>query len=187
MSALKGALEAAGAEIAGIVAGFRFEPDHNAVVDEWGFPVHVVHEEINDLIDWVPDHDFIPFTPGCGKVLAVETGSNIYPLYDHNGATFGVPYLAPFANVHKWASIPPENIESFSRECLLIARDLFEVLEELNSDSPLTVLRLIKSSSKQRVNVPVISPAPRVPGLTDSFTLPTTDVRVVEFIENFID
>src|SRR5690606_30414010 len=48
-----GALQEAGGRIAGIVTGFRFQFDSNAEIDRTDIPVHVVHPEIKNLVDWI--------------------------------------------------------------------------------------------------------------------------------------
>jgi len=175
LKSIVGALQTAGINIAGIVAGFRFKLEENKVLEEMGIPISVIHPEIDNLIDWVPDHDFLPFTPGCGKVLGSMVGNDAYPFYDHDQATFCVPYVAPFGPVTRWASLPEERVEAFSRECLDIARRIYESLEELNG--PLLITDVM--SSRQRVGVPIVA--------GDAHQgLPSSRQRVVDFLEEWL-
>lgn len=69
------------------------------------------------VIDEVCERDFYPGVPFSGRVLVGE--ENI-----------GVPYLLPFGNPGKWASIPQEWQVPFSRFCLHQTIRLFEEIEK---------------------------------------------------------
>ena len=173
------ALRESGASVAGIVTGFRFQIGSNVAIDETGVPVHVVHPEIDNLVEWVPDHDFLPFTPGCGKVLGCVIGQNVFPFTDHTGATFSVPYIEPFGRVAGWASIPEDNVEKFSRQCLAIARDLYAELDQLNPTLALLKISDVMLAPYQRVSIPVSV-------TSRSKELPSSHVGIVEFLDKYL-
>lgn len=69
------------------------------------------------VIDEVCERDFYPGVPLCGRSLNSE--ENI-----------GIPYILPFGNPEKWASIPKKWQKSLSIFCLNQSINLFEVIEE---------------------------------------------------------
>ncbi len=145
-------LQNAGLEVAGVVAGFSYDqaslPD---LEEELGVKIDVV-QEFGPVLDWVPDHDFLPFTPGCGKVLGVKFGLRISPYYSKELATFCMPYISPHSPVSDWASIPEENVKSFSKSCRLLALGVYQELEKLNGGT-IEIERILHS--KQRVSIPI--------------------------------
>jgi hypothetical protein len=68
------------------------------------------------LIDQVCQRDFYPGVPFCGRTLI--GGNNI-----------GIPYLLPFGNPLKWASIPIKWQGPLSRFCYKQTIKLFETIE----------------------------------------------------------
>ncbi len=182
------ALDDAGLKIAGVVTGFNFAHGSNEVFEDRGIDLDVIHEGIDNLIDWVPDHDFLPFIPGCGKVLGARVGGLVQPFYDHNGASFSLPYVAPFGNVHKWAGIPEENVETFSRECMLIARDLYVALDGLNQAhrEPLTVRDVVHASA-QRISIPIkLLANPVEDEVGAKIVLPQSEVGIVKMLDGYL-
>jgi len=191
MGFISNALDENELELAGMVTGYYFSDKPNNTVVRDGVKFFVVHDEIDDLIDWVPDHDFLPFTPGCGLVLGTRIGGHVQPLYDHNGASFSVPYVAPFGKVSKWASIPEGNVETFSKECMAIARDLYVTLDKLNKKQrgPLTVSDVAHASS-QRISIPVqILPMEGQEGHDPDrkIKLLPSEVGIVELLDSYLD
>jgi hypothetical protein len=106
--------------------------------------VHFVHG-LDNLIDWVPDHDFFPAAPNCGRVLGVKIGSSYMPYYDRCGATYAVPYILPFSPITDWASIPNGFSKRFSEYCLRKAYEFFDKLDGING-------RGIEYSDLQAIN-----------------------------------
>jgi hypothetical protein len=123
----------------------------------------------------VPDHDFLPFVPGCGKVLGVEMRS-LYPFYDHQHATFCVPYIAPFGPVVEWASIPEDKVNAFSTECIGLTLRVFEELERINKKA-ITIGDILRS--RQRVGIPISLDAE---GVVNTGHFPNKDARVTTFL-----
>lgn len=175
-------LQEAGVNVVGIVAGFSYS---NAPVEEieetLGVPVHVIRE-LGPILDWVPDHDFLPFVPGCGKVLGVKFGKRLSPFYSREQATFCMPYISPHSPVSKWATIPQEKVEDFSRRCRALARDLFGEIERLNPNKvPLTIGDIIHS--KQRVSIPIPLD---IKGQEQSYRFPETKSRITAVLSRDI-
>jgi len=73
--------------------------------------------EYEDVIDEICERDFYPGVPMCGRSL--QGNENV-----------GVPYILPFGNPGRWASIPTEWQEPFSRFCIDQTIKLFEAIEE---------------------------------------------------------
>lgn len=70
------------------------------------------------VIDEICERDFYPGVPYSGRALV-------------NGARdTGVPYLLPFGDPTRWASIPKENTLIFSRDCLRNANRLWREVEK---------------------------------------------------------
>ena len=71
------------------------------------------------VIDQICERDFYPGVPLCGRqVVGLENT--------------GVPYLLPFGNPGKWASIPEGIQLHFSRRCLEQTEWLFSTIERLS-------------------------------------------------------
>lgn len=150
-SVVKG-LQKAGVNVVGVVAGFSYDQAQLPILEEeLGIKIDVV-EHFGTVLDWVPDHDFLPFTPGCGKVLGVKFGLRLSPFYSKELATFCMPYISPYSPVSQWASIPEENVKSFSKSCRLLALGIFQELESLNKET-IEIERILHS--KQRVSIPI--------------------------------
>ncbi|MEK7584169.1 MAG: hypothetical protein AAB490_02915 [Patescibacteria group bacterium] len=69
-----------------------------------------------DVVDEICERDFYPGVPFAGRSLAGDGG-------------FGVPYLLPFGNPGKWASIPREWEMRFSEFCIEQTIRLFAEIE----------------------------------------------------------
>ena len=164
-----------GGDVAGVMTGFTFSRASVDEIADHGVKVDVIHD-FGAILDWVPDHDFLPFTPGSGKVLGTAIGDRLYPFYDHLHSTFSMSYIAPFAPVEQWASIPPANINSFSTTCIGLAIELFTELERINKRK-IVVGDIVES--RQRVSIPVSldhEDTYNGPGL------PGRDSRVITFL-----
>ena len=147
-------LREAGAEVIGIVAGFCYKYAYvDALEKDLGVEVDVANE-LDPILDWVPDHDFLPFTPGCGKVLGVKVGQHALPQYGEEQVTFCMPYISPYSPVEEWATIPQGQVDVFSNHCRALSYDLFGQMEKLNPDrTPLRVCDVMHS--KQQVSIPI--------------------------------
>jgi hypothetical protein len=72
---------------------------------------------IPEVMDEICQRDFLPGVPRCGRTLA-------------GNLNIGMPYILPFGNPGKWASIPEIHQEKFSSRCLELAIQLFEGIEK---------------------------------------------------------
>ena len=71
------------------------------------------------VIDEVCERDFYPGVPMSGRSLS-------------NNENIGIPYILPFGNPGKWASIPERWQKPFSQFCLKQSIRLFEEVENLS-------------------------------------------------------
>lgn len=74
------------------------------------------------VIDWVCERDFYPGVPLSGRLI----GRQGLPIQPETGA----PYLIPFGDPEKWASIPLDKVNDFSRFCLEQAILLWKGIEK---------------------------------------------------------
>lgn len=86
---------------------------------------------LDDYIDVMPVHDFLPGLPLCGKLLGMKNGNGYEPVM--NGLSASFPYLYPYVpapTVAQWASIPEHSVHEFSAfaitQTIIIAERLHE-------------------------------------------------------------
>jgi hypothetical protein len=70
-----------------------------------------------EVTDEICQRDLLPGIPRSGRTVA-------------GAGNVGMPYILPFGNPGKWASIPKAHQEKFSRQCTGLAIDLFEGIEK---------------------------------------------------------
>lgn len=75
--------------------------------------------EYGEVVDEVCERDFYPGIPFSGRLMYGTRN------------TF-MPYVLPFGNPEKWASIPSAHVQDFSRFCLLQSIRLFEEIENVS-------------------------------------------------------
>ncbi len=85
----------------------------------------VIVHPIENLLDWIPDHDLIPFIPNCGRVLGEAVGHGFMPVRSAEGFNSAYPYILPFGKIEEWASLPIEGARDLSRLCLETSIELF--------------------------------------------------------------
>ena len=142
-----------GIAIDSIIAGFTFNKARPMIekLEERGIAIHCV-EQFGDIIDWVPDHDFYPLVPNCGLVLGVDVVGQPTPFYSDEGACFSIPYVKPLGKMSKWASIPEDREDDFSKFCLAMSSSIYTKLDILNKgDIPLRSL----INARQPVCLPI--------------------------------
>lgn len=125
-------------QIESVILGFAF-PESRALLEEIG-SVETVYD-LEQPVDWVPDHDFLPFLPNCGRVVGVQVNGVPHPLYDHQHAAFSLPYLLPFSPMAKWTGLTTASgleLSNLSLLCLRQTRELFGIIEEINGGKQLT-------------------------------------------------
>jgi hypothetical protein len=74
-----------------------------------------------DVIDEVCERDFFACVPLSGRTV-LDTSNPSYPRWS-------APYFEPFGNPQKWASVPVQSVERFSRSCLIRSITLWEAVE----------------------------------------------------------
>lgn len=160
--------EAARMNIRGVVAGFSCTKTDTKWFEANGYDL-LTGRSYDEIHDWVPDHDFIPFVPGNGKVIGVELGEgSFYPYYDHRRASYSVPYIQPFSSGSEWTSIPAEKVNEASGKFLSIAFALFKEIERRNSDRDIRVGDIL--STRQRSSIPMVLGSENFPPLTSRIT-----------------
>lgn len=108
----------------------------------------VIVHPIENLLDWIPDHDLIPFIPNCGRVLGEATTQGFMPVRSLEGFSLAYPYILPFGRIEEWASLPIEGARDLSRLCLETSIELFSRL-----GAKMTVGELLRLNP--RVSIPI--------------------------------
>lgn len=129
----------------------------------------VMVHPVENLLDWIPDHDLIPFIPNCGRVLGDSSGQNFLPVRRADGFNCAYPYILPFGRIEEWASLPMEGAKELSRLCLDTSIEIFGRIEQ-----KMTLGELLRANP--RVSMPIEI------GSHDLLTDMTTPV--VEFLKN---
>ena len=155
-----------------IVIGFGF-PEALASIGSV-FKGEIIVEHVDDFVDWMPDHDFMPFLPNCGRVLGIPWDDGALPLYTHNGASYSVPYILPFCPMSEWTRIPQKHCYDLSCFCVEQTRKLFEMLDKLNNRR-LTIGELIYT--QPRVSIPMAV------GQSAELYFPRLDTEVSSYLE----
>ena len=117
-------LERRGIKIATIVIGFCKNGSREAVKEIFDGELVIVHP-IENLLDWTPDHDLIPFIPNCGRVLGEAIDHSFMPVRSAEGFSRAYPYILPFGKIEEWASLPIEGARDLSRLCLDTSLELY--------------------------------------------------------------
>ena len=134
----------------------------------------VIINPIENLIDWIPDHDLIPFVPNCGRILGEQLPHSFMPVLTKEGASCAYPYILPFGKVEEWASLPSESAKTLSEFCITFAIEIFGRIEA-QSGHLITVKELLDTNP--RVSLPV---------LIGTFETPPLEVRVVDFLKEML-
>lgn len=154
-----------------IVAGIGF-PDALASLRQNNAIFEVV-EKIRNPLDWLPDHDFLPFMPGAGKLLGKYVNGIPHPSYDQEGDSYCIPYILPFAAsplMEKWTSIPETHTGPLSLFCLQKAEQLFSAIDRLNN------------STIRMEHVRDIWPRVSIPLLPSGYRIPQVNFAISEFL-----
>jgi hypothetical protein len=160
-------------KVVAITAGICFPKATERLRKEFNGELVIV-QEVQKPYEWMPDHDFVPFAPNCGRVFGGAFGDDMLPYYTHEGLSYCFPYVLPFGDPVKWASIPKEHAHSFSAFCLSQACKLFQKLDELNRRR-ITPMDLLGSTP--RISMPM--------GV-GSGKLPNPDMSISEFLGDVI-
>lgn len=128
----------------------------------------VIVHPIENLLDWIPDHDLIPFIPNCGRVLGEAVGQGFMPIRTTDGFSCAYPYILPFGRIEEWASLPIEGARELSRLCLETSIELFGRL-----GPKMTIGQLL--GANPRVSIPI-----EIGGHEE---LPVLTTEIVGFLE----
>lgn len=128
----------------------------------------VIVHPIENLLDWIPDHDLIPFIPNCGRVLGEPSDHSFMPVRKAEGYSCAYPYILPFGKIEEWASLPIEGARDLSRLCLETSIELFGRVGH-----KMTIGELLGANS--RVSMPIEIGAHEV--------LPVLNTEIVSFLE----
>ncbi len=146
-----------------IVLGILFPRAADVLEKNFDGEVICNRNEKDDLIDWVPSHDFLPFMPNNGRVVGSFLGKSCFPVYLYNHASLCMPYILPYGRPEEWASIRGEKAKicQFSIHCIQLALQIFEEMERINGKK-ITVQDVVFSSP--RTSLPI---APNQGGFTE--------------------
>lgn len=128
----------------------------------------VIVHPIENLLDWIPDHDLIPFIPNCGRVLGEPLDHSFMPVRKAEGYSCAYPYILPFGKIEEWASLPIEGARDLSRLCLETSIELFGRVGR-----KMTIGELL--GANPRVSMPIEI------GVHEA--LPVLDTEIVSFLE----
>jgi len=148
MAQIIGQLKKVGIRVVRVLAGISIGMGES-LLSGMGVDIAAVYS-IPEVVDEICQRDFLPGVPRSGRTLA-------------GSGNVGMPYILPFGNPGKWASIPEGQQQKFSRECIELAIRLFEGIEEMSG-------RLVLCSDLSR---PV-------------FSLPQNDVRFVDCLHQLL-
>lgn len=110
-------LKAQGLKVSKVIIGFCCTRAQAVLTRSFDGDLIIV-DQIEDLIDWVPDHDLMPFTPNCGRVLGKETDEGFCAIQTEDGHTCAYPYILPFGKMGDWSSLPVDCMHGLSCFCL---------------------------------------------------------------------
>ncbi len=128
----------------------------------------VVVHPIENLLDWIPDHDLIPFIPNCGRVLGEPVLDGFMPVRRVEGCSCAYPYILPFGKIEEWASLPIEGAQDLSRLCLDTSIEIFSRVEP-----KMTIGELLMANP--RASIPI--------EIGREHTETALDLQVVGFLE----
>ncbi len=117
-------LNSRGITVTAIVIGFCCTRA-KFVLDQFFKGELVIVHPIENLLDWIPDHDLIPFIPNCGRVLGEPVSHGFMPVRSAEGFSRAYPYILPFGKIEEWASLPIEGARDLSGFCLETSIELF--------------------------------------------------------------
>ena len=151
-----------GITVSEVIIGFSCFRADVALEQEFDNDPVIVHE-VGDVIDWLPDHDLVPFTPNCGRVFGSVSLDRIMPAISEGGITFAYPYILHFGRMPEWSSLSTEACLDVSRYCLDWSIELWEAISSLNGRE-ITVGEL--AGICPRISLPIeVGKSPEMPPL----------------------
>ena len=165
------ALRGLGIKVTAVVIGFCRTQAYASLKELLNGELTVV-DSLDNLVDWIPDHDLIPFIPNCGRVLGEQSPTGLMSLQTENGASRAYPYILPFGKMEKWASVPTDGARDLSRFCLDTSIEIFSRM-----GPKITIGELIKACP--RVSKPIV--------IGEHSNFPSFDTEVIEFLKRMRD
>lgn len=159
--------------VSAIILSFSSKEGIDKVRAVFDGPIIVLDGVYQFIIDWIPDHDFVPFTPNCGRVIGTDVGTEKYPVYTPDGFPLAFPYIRPFGNLREWGSIPSNYENEFSLYCMQQALNLFTQLEDMNGGTHLKIRDLMGTYPK--VCIPIC---------LGGTPFPSLDTRMVNYLNS---
>ncbi len=155
-----------GVEIELIVLGFAFPDAVRQIRKSYDGKIEFM-KPIDNYIDWMPDHDFFPFIPNCGRVIGeIREGKLTAKRHRTDNAYYAVPYIEPFCPfMDLWAKIPKEHARDFSRFCLQKTLDLYEAINRREHNRAGIGYGRLLGSTPHRVHLPITIGAADLPDI----------------------
>jgi hypothetical protein len=187
-----------GAVVKAAVSGFIFDQalgfggGLHDLCDSVEFVQTIDHD--HGLFEWMPDHDFLPLIPNCGRVLGTKLGPLCLPYYDQDGTSYSIPYLYPFCEMKKWASITGDTKE-LTRTCLGLVKKIYEHLKSLNGGTNIYLGDLFANRIDPHISIPFEHghcddilgiPTPGTIALRNTHRLQTTVPNYLQFLSERI-
>lgn len=113
-----------------------------------GFTI-LTSNTLDEYVDVLPLHDFLPMLPLCGKVVGSE-GDGILQSKEVEGCSLSLPYLLPWitpAQLEDWSCIPAKHAVDFSTFALA---QTIVVADRLRSHGYTTVGQAVKRQPPRR-------------------------------------
>lgn len=107
--------------VAGVIGGIGIANSLEVIRDA-GIDVHCVRQ-YEEVIDEVCERDFVACSPMSGRAMR-----------DTEGNYWSAPYMKPFGDPGKWASIPVEHVADFSEFCLKSSVRVWKEVERLSRE-----------------------------------------------------
>lgn len=164
-------LKSYGLKITSVVLGFCCADAYPPLRELLNGELTVV-DSVDNLVDWIPDHDLVPFIPNCGRVLGQQSASGLMSLQTENGSSRAYPYILPFGKMEKWASVPTDKAQDLSRFCLDTSIEIFSRI-----GPKVTIGELIRACP--RVSKPIV--------IGEHASFPSFDTGVIEFLKHMRD
>jgi hypothetical protein len=162
--------QACNTPVASVVLGFSFPGVAENIQNEFSVEVMSV-KDVKNPVDWMPDHDFLPLVPNCGRVYGHSGDSGeASPFYSVAGDSYSIPYIQPFGNLEKWAAIPEGKGVDLSRFCLEYTIRMFTKIESMNSRE-LTFAHF--NGSQPSISIPLVK---------GNEVFPSADTPILQFL-----
>lgn len=142
-------------EVGAVILGILF-PEAEPVIRAKFKGKLIFDRKADNVIDWMPTHDFFPFVPNAGRPIGTWLGKSCFPVYLHNGIALSKPYILPYGHPKQWANIQGDtkHIAQFSRKCLWLTLKIFKEMEKINNKT-IRIEDLVESHP--RTNLPTSS------------------------------